>query len=159
MIYSTVVSLLSRVIAEAAKVTQNIRYKKDLTQMEMVKGAKKISKVYYSASRKTCRLLKDTTSALLSVAKDQIEEAKEGVDSMADSVSAVTIERLKKPKATGKTIVSQVESKIYRRPVAKRILSYHEETAVSLPKSRPGKPCAFGAKLSLFVSGNGYATD
>jgi hypothetical protein len=78
---------------------------------------------------------------------------------MAKQVSAVTIERLKKLKTTGKAIVSQVELKLARRPVAKRILSYHEEAAVSLPKSRPGKPCAFGAKLSLSVSGNGYVTD
>jgi hypothetical protein len=77
---------------------------------------------------------------------------------MADSVSAVTIERLKKLKTTGKTIVSQVESKLKEKYVAKRILSYHEEDAVSLPRSRPGKPCAFGAELSLSVTGNGYIT-
>ena len=52
-----------------------------------------------------------------------------------------------------------MESKLKEKPVARRILSYHEEAAVSLPKSRPGKPCAFGAKLSLSVSGNGYVTD
>ena len=157
--YPTEVSLLSRVIKEAAVVTQNIRYKKDLTLTETVKKAKKISKVYYSASRKTKKLLKDTTSALLSVAKDQIEEASEAVDSMADSVSAVTIERLKRLNTVGKKIVSQVESKLAEKPVARRILSYHEEDAVSLPKSRPGKPCAFGAKLSLSVTGNGYVTN
>jgi hypothetical protein len=157
--YPTEVSLLSRVIAEAAVVTQNIRYKKDMVVTEIIKRAKKISKVYYSASKKTKKLLKDTTSALLKIAKDQIEEASEAVDSMADSVSAVTIERLRKLKTTGMTIVSQVESKLAERPVAGRILSYHEEAAVSLPKSRPGKPCAFGAKLSLSVTGNGYITD
>jgi len=156
--YPTEVSLLSRVIREAAVVTQNIRYKKDMVLTETIKRAKKISKVYYSASRKTKKLLKDTTSALLEIAKNQIEEASEAVGSMAEQVSAVTIERLKKLKTTGKTIVSQVESKISGRPVARRILSYHEEAAVSLPKSRPGKPCAFGAKLSLSVTGNGYVT-
>jgi len=104
-------------------------------------------------------MLKDTTGALLSVAKDQIEEASEAVDSMAGSVSAVTIERLKRLNTVGKKIVAQVESKFAEKPVAKRILSYHEEATVSLPKSRPGKPCAFGAKLSLSVTGNGYVTD
>jgi len=156
--YPTEVSLLSRVIAEAAVVTQNIRYKKDMAVTETIKRAKKISKVYHSASRKTDRLLKDTTGALLKIAKSQIGEASYAVDSMADCVSAVTMERLRKLKTTGKTIVSQVESKLAGRPAAKRILSYHEEAAVSLPKSRPGKPCAFGAKLSLSVSGNGYVT-
>jgi len=157
--YPTEVSLLSRVIAEAAIVTQNIRYKKDMVVTETVKKAKKISKVYYSASRKTKKLLIDTTSALLKIAKDKIEQAKQAVNSMADKVLAVTIERLKKLNTVGKKIISQVESKLDKKPVAKRILSYHEEAAVSLPKSRPGKPCAFGAKLSLSVSGNGYVTD
>jgi hypothetical protein len=127
IIYPTEVSLLSRVIAEAAIVTQNIRYKKDIVLTETLKKAKKISKVYYSASRKTKKLLKDTTCALLDIAKDQIGEASEAVDSMADKVSDVTIERLKRLNTVGKKIVSQVESKISGRPVAKRILSYHEE--------------------------------
>ena len=157
--YPTEVSLLSRVIKEAAVVTQNIRYKKDLVVTETVKKAKKISKVYYSASRKTKKLLKDTTYTLLKIAKGQIEQAKQAVNSMADQVSAVTIERLKRLNTVGKKIISQVEPKLDEKPVAKRILSYHEEAAVSLPKSRPGKPCAFGAKLSLSVSGNGYVTD
>lgn len=157
--YPTEVSLLSRVIKEAATVTQNIRYKKDLVVTETLKKAKKISKVYYSASRKTGKLLKDTTGALLKIARAQVEEASEAVNSMADCVSAVTIERLKKLKNTGSTIVSQVESKLAEKPVPRRILSYHEEACVSLPKARPGKPCAFGAKLSLSVTGNGYVTD
>jgi hypothetical protein len=157
--YPTEVSLLSRVIKEAAMVCQNIRYKKDMVVTETIKRAKKISKVYHSCSRKTGKLLKDTTSALLLIAKEQIEEAQEAVDSMADKVSAVTAERLNKLKTVGKAIVAQVESKLSGKPVAKRILSYHEEAAVSLPKSRPGKPCAFGAKLSLSVSGNGYVAD
>jgi hypothetical protein len=57
-------------------------------------------------------------------------------------------------------IISQIEAKLTGKPAAKRILSYHEEAVVSLPKSRPGKaPCAFGAKLSLSMSANGYITD
>ena len=126
---------------------------------ETVKKAKKISKVYYSASKKTKKLLRDTTETLLVIAKSQIKEASEAANSMADSVSAITMERLKKLKTVGKTIVSQVESKLAGKPVSRRILSCHEDRAVSLPKSRPGKPCAFGAKLSLSVSGNGYVTD
>lgn len=157
--YPTEVSLLSRVIKETAVVTQNIRYKKDMVVTETIKRAKKISKVYYSASRKTKKLLKDTTSALLDIAKNQMEEVSCVIESIADSVSAVTIERLKRLNTVGKKIVAQVESKLAERPVARRILSYHEENAVSLPKSRPGKPCAFGAKLSLSVTGNGYITD
>jgi len=156
--YPTEVSLLSRVIREAAAVAQNIRYKKDIALTETLARAKKISKVYYSTSKKTKKLLKGATETLLVIAKGQIEETSKAVDNMADTVLNVTLDRLKKLKTTGKAIVSQVESKLAGKPLTRRILSYHEDAAVSLPKSRPGKPCAFGAKLSLSVSGNGYVT-
>jgi len=131
IIYPTEVPLLSRVIAKAASVSQNIRYKKGIVLTEALKKAKKISRVYYSAYRKTGKLLKDTTEALLEIANDQmIEEASEIVDSMADSVSAITIERIKKLKTTGNIIVSQVESKLAGKPVARRIISYYEEVAI-----------------------------
>jgi hypothetical protein len=157
--YPTEVSLLSRVITKAALVTQNIRYKKNMVVTETLKRAKKISKVYYSASKKTAKLLKDTTCALLEIAKNQIKEASYAANSMADSVSTVTEKRLKRLNTVGKKIILQIESKISGKSIAGRILSYHEEAAVSLPKSRPGSLCAFGTKLSLSVTGNGYITD
>jgi hypothetical protein len=126
---------------------------------ETLKRAKKISKVYYSASKKTAKLLKDTTCALFEIAKNQIKEASYTTNSMVDSVSTATKKRLKRLNTVGKKIILQVESKISGKPVAGRILSYHEEAAVSLPKSRLGSPCAFGAKLSLSITGNGYITD
>lgn len=94
-------------IKEAALVTQNIRYKKDIVATETIAKAKKISKVYYCASKKTGKLLKDTVGALLVIAKSQVNEASEAVNSMADSVSAVTMERLKKLKTVGSTICRQ----------------------------------------------------
>lgn len=157
--YPTEVSLLARVIREAVIVSQNVKHKKDIIITETLARAKKISKVYYSASRKTKKLLKDTTEGLLILAKKEIEDASRAASDMAEAVSSVTAKRIKKLKSTGKSIISQVESKLAGKPVPKRILSYHEEAAVSLPKSRPGRPCAFGAKLALSVSGNGYVTD
>jgi len=159
IIYPTEIGLLSRVIEEAAAVVQKVRYKKDIVVTEALRKAKKISKVYYSASRKTKKLLKDTTEGLLSIAKKEIEDASYAVDDMASSVSDITAARFRKLKSTGTRIISQIESKLDGKPLSKRILSYHENTAVSLPKSRPGKPCAFGAKLALSVSRNGYITD
>lgn len=157
--YPTEVSLLARVIKEAAAVSQNVKHKKDIVITETLRRAKKISKVYYSASRKTKKLLKDTTEGLLSIANKEIEDASRAVDNMADAVFSVTIKRFRKLKSTGTRIISQIESKLGGKPVSKRILSYHEEASVSLPKSRPGKPCAFGAKLALSLSRNGYIKD
>jgi len=158
--YPTEVSLLSRVIAEAATVVQNVKHKKDAVINEAIKKAKQISKIYYSSSKRTKKLLKTCSQKLLSLAKQEIESAALAVADMAEAVSKVTLARFKKLTNTGAKIISQIEAKLEGKPAAKRILSYHEESVASLPKSRPGKaPCAFGAKLALSMSKNGYITD
>ena len=158
--YPTEVSLLSRVIKEAAVVAQNVKYKKDIVVTEVLAKTKQISKIYYSTSKKTKKLLKYCTEKLLSIAKQEIGSAGLAVNDMAEAVSKTTAARFKKLNGTGAKIISQIEAKLTGKPAAKRILSYHEESVVSLPKSRPGKaPCAFDAKLSLSMSTNGYITD
>jgi transposase, IS5 family len=158
--YPTEVSLLSRIVAEAAAVIQNVRYKKDIVAKGAVTAAKKISKVYYSNSKKTKKLLDVCSKKLIDIAKDEIKNAVSAVNEMGDAISKITTQRFKKLSTTGKEIISQIEAKLEGRPMSKRILSYHETDAAALPKSRPGKaPCDFGAKLSLSVTGNGYITD
>jgi len=158
--YPTEVALLSRVIKEAAVVIQNVKYKKDVIIKDAIAAAKKISKVYYSTSKKTASLLNTCSKKLLSIAKDEIENAANAVNDMGSTVSEITGKRFKKLTTTGAAIISQIEAKFEGRPASKRILSYHETDAASLPKSRPGKaPCAFGSKLSLSVTANGYITD
>jgi hypothetical protein len=158
--YPTEVSLLSRVIKEAAAVIQNVKHKKDVIVTSTIAKAKQISKIYYSSYKKTKKLLNTCTEKLLYLAKDEIEGAALAVDEMADTVKDITLLRFKKLKDTGTKIISQIEAKLKGKPAAKRIVSYHEENVASLPKSRPGKtPCAFGAKLSLCLSRNGYVTD
>ena len=158
--YPTEISLLSRIVKEAAAVAQNVKYKKDIAAKGAVSAAKKISKIYYSSSKKTKKLLNTCSKKLLDIAKDEIQNATKAVNDMADTITEATKERFKKLSTTGKEIISQIEAKLEGRPLPKRILSYHETDAASLPKSRPGKvPCAFGAKLSLSVTGNGYITE
>ena len=158
--YPTEVSLLSRVIKEAALVTQNVKHKKDMALNKAMAKAKQISKVYYSTSKKTDKLLRHCSQKLLSLAKQEIEVAAMAVNDMAETVSDITLARFKKLKDTGSKIISQVEDKLKGEPASKRIVSYHEQDVAALPKSRPGHArCAFGAKLSLSVSANGYVTD
>ncbi len=158
--YPTEISLLSRVIAEAACVAQNVRYKKDIVLTKAITTAKKISKVYYSASKKTAWLLKSCSKKLIDIAKDEIKNASVAVNDMAEKVLKLTRKRFKKLKSTGKAIISQIEAKLSGAKVPKRIVSYHEEDVAALPKSRPGKaPCAFGSKLALCLTSNGYITD
>ena len=158
--YPTEVSLLSRVIKEAQAVSQNVKHKKDMTLTKALLKAKQISKIYYSTSKKTDKLLRDCSQKLLSLAKQEIEGAALAVNDMAETMSETTLARFKKLKDTGAKIISQVEDKLKGKPAGKRIVSYHEQDVAALPKSRPGHArCAFGAKLSLSVSANGYVTD
>ena len=122
--------------------------------------AKQISRLYYSTSKKTDKLLRHCSQKLLSLAKDEISSAAMAVNDMAETMSETTLARFKKLQSTGAKIISQVEDKLKGSPAAKRIVSYHEKDAAALPKSRPGHArCAFGAKLSLSASTNGYVTD
>ena len=86
IIYPTEIGLLSRVIEEAAAVAQKVRYKKDMVKTEVIKRARSISKVYYSASKKSRKLLKDTSSALLAIAKEQIDAASHAIDETGEAI-------------------------------------------------------------------------
>jgi IS5 family transposase len=65
--YPTDIGLLKRVIEEGQAVVQKVRYKKDIAKTKVIESAKKIAKVYYSASKKSKKLLKDTSTALLTI--------------------------------------------------------------------------------------------
>jgi IS5 family transposase len=155
IIYPTDVSLLSRVIKEADYVIQNVMRKKDAALSAAAKKAKTLSKIYYSASKKTKELLDKTAKALICIAKSQLRTAAQ----MAKTVSRQNTKRYKKLKEVGRKIVRQAACRINGTKVPGRILSYHEEHAKALPKGKPGKPCEFGTKLSLSMSANGYITD
>ena len=91
MAYPTEVSLLSRVIKEAALVAQNVKHKKDMAVNKAILKAKQISKIYYSTSKKTDKLLKDCSQKLLSLAKDEINAAALAVNDMAETLSETTL--------------------------------------------------------------------
>ncbi|MBC7333969.1 MAG: transposase [Actinobacteria bacterium] len=115
--------------------------------------------MYYSASKKTASLVKNTGKKLLVIAKKELENAKLAVNDMGNTISEFTRHRFEKLNTTGKAIISQIEAKLSGVKLPKRILSYHEENTVALPKGRSGSPCAFGTKLSLSVTSNGYITN
>ena len=157
IIYPTEIGLLSRVIEEAAAVTQKVRYKKDMVKTKVIKKARSIAKVYYSASKKTKKLLKDTSSALLAIAKEQVGKASSAVAAI-DSIPAHIVKRYRKLNDTGKKILDQVEAKLSGEKITGRIVSYYQDHSRALPKGKLSKPCEFGVKLKLDMSGNGYIT-
>jgi len=159
IIYPTEIGLLSRVIEEAAAVVQKVRYKKDIVKTEVIKRARSISKVYYSASKKSIKLLKDTSTALLAIAKEQIDAANAAIDETGEAIFAVTLKRYAKLKDTGIKIVDQIEAKLKGEKISGRIVSYYQDHSRALPKGKLSKPCEFGVKLRLDMSGNGYITN
>ena len=139
--------------------TQKLIYKKDMVKTKVIKKARSISRVYYSASKKTKTLLKDTSSALLAIAKEQVQQAGSAVDAASDLVSGHVLRRYKKLNDTGKKILDQVEAKLSGEKITGKIVSYCQDHSRALPKGKLSKPCEFGVKLKLDMSGNGYITD
>ena len=58
--------------------------------------AKQISKIYYSTSKKTDKLLRHCSQKLLSLAKQEMSAAALAVNDMAETVSETTLARFKK---------------------------------------------------------------
>jgi len=129
-----------------------------MVKTKVIKKARSIAKVYYSASKKTKKLLKDTSGALLAIAKEQIKQASSAVEATSDLVSAHVARRYKKLNDTGKKILDQVEAKLGGEKISGRIVSYYQDHSRALPKGKLSKPCEFGVKLKLDMSGNGYIT-
>jgi hypothetical protein len=125
--YPTEVSLLSRVIEEAAAVVQKVKLKKNIVVTEAIKKAKAISKVYYCTSKKTKKLLKDTTTSLIAIAKKQIADAESAMAEAAGNIAASVGARYKMLKETGAKIISQTEAKLSGAKVPEKIVSYYEK--------------------------------
>ena len=145
IIYPTEIGLLSRVIEEAAAVTQKVRYKKDMVKTKVIKKARSIAKVYYSASKKTKKLLKDTSSALLAIAKEQVRKAGSAIEATSDLISGSVERRYKRLNSIGKKILEQVEAKLDGEKIGGRIVSYYQDHSRALPKGKLSKP-----RIALF---------
>lgn len=154
--YPTEIGLLSRVIEESQTVVQRVKYKKDLIVTKVIKEVKKIAKVYYSAAKKSKKLLKDTSTRLLTMAQRQIKEAS---DTIGPNICCYTAKRYRRLQDTGQKIINQIEAKLRGQKVADRIVSYYQDHSRALPKGKISKPCEFGVKLRVDMSTNDYITN
>ena len=115
--------------------------------------------MFYSAGKKTKELLERTSQKLLAIAKKQVVKARK----VYNKGSRVIREKLKKTNETlttiGKQIISQIEQKLSGETPKDRILSFQEPHVRALPKGKIHKPCEFGTKLRIDMSGNGYVTN
>jgi hypothetical protein len=160
IIYPTEVNLLNRVIEHAQKIVQKVIRKKDLIKNDVIKKAKSISKIFYSSSVKSKELLRDCTSKLIEIAEEQMEKATESLSKVNDyflkGFLSIIYDKLNR---LGNKIIEQVRLKQEGQKVEDKIVSYFEEHARPLPKGKIHKPCEFGMKLRIDMSGNNYITN
>jgi|SRR5271157_2380332 len=159
IIYPTEVSLLRRVIECGEMIVQKVIKKKDMMKTEIIRRAGRISKVYYSARKKSTDLLVRTSRALLELAKGVHRKAnqvfKESEKATREALH-VHYERLQE---VGKKILEQVEKKLNGEKVTDRIVSFFEDHARALPKGKVHRPCEFGVKLRLDMIDGGYISN
>ena len=160
IIYPTEINLLRRVIEEASAVIQEVKHKKDMIETEVLRKSKQISKVYYSAKKRTKKLLKNCTSQLLKLSGEVLLKTEERVKNNREDLKKYVIDRYEKLISTGVMIVKQIEDKyIDGKKVKDRIVSYFEDYARALPKGKIGRACEFGMKLRIDMSANNYITN
>lgn len=160
IIYPTEISLLKRVIEQASIIIQKVMYKKDLVKSDILKKANQIAKVYYSASKKTKELLHNCSKGLINIASNAISKAEESLHNCKDKLlQAILRLRYSKLVAVGNTIIDQVQEKINGNKVSDKIVNYFEDHARSLPKGKLNRPCEFGVKMRIDMSGNNYITN
>jgi len=159
IIYPTEINLLRRVIEEASAVIQGVRYKKYLAETEILRKSKQISKVYYSAKKRTKKLLENCTSQLLKFSGEVLIKAQEKVKNNSLNLKKYVIDRYEKLINIGAKIVKQIEVKYAGKEVKDKIVSYFEDYARSLPKGKIGRTCEFGMKLRIDMSANNYITN
>ena len=159
IIYPTEVSLLRRVIECAEMIVQKVIKKKDMVKTAIIKRAGRISKLYYSASKKNEQLLERTSRALLKLARAAYQKANQVFresGKVTREALHIHYERLQK---VGKMILQQVEKKLDGEKVTDRIVSFFEAHARALPKGKVHRPCEFGVKLRVDMVEGGYISN
>ena len=160
IIYPTEVNLLNRVIEHAQKIVQKVVRKKEMIKTEVIKKAGSISKIFYSSTVKSKELLKDCTSKLMEIAEEQMEKASESLCEVKDVMLKLFLSAIyEKLKDVGGRIIEQVKLRQAGEKVSDRIVSYFETHARPLPKGKVHKPCEFGMKLRIDMTGNNYITN
>ncbi|MBN2769055.1 MAG: transposase [Spirochaetes bacterium] len=159
ILFPTDVSLLKRVIEEAEAVIQNVRYKKNMFNSEIIKKANAAAKVFYSNSKKTKKLAQSVCTNLIEIAEEVMKESARIAQLKSVQSKKYIIKRAEKLKKVGTNIIEQTRKHLADEKVKDRIISYYEDHARSLPKGKVGKPVEFGDKLRIVMSGNGYVTN
>jgi IS5 family transposase len=158
IIYPTEISLLKRVIEHGEMVIQKIIKKKEILKNDVIKKTNQICKVYYSAGKKTKKLLISSSKDLLKIAEETLEKVKTTMNSASDDLKASLKNNSNKVLTIGQKIIDQTKTKIKGKAVKNKIVSFYEDHASALPKGKIHKTCEFGSKLEINMSGNGYIT-
>jgi IS5 family transposase len=159
ILYPTEVSLLKRVIEHAEMVIQQVEYKKDMFKSAVIRKANQIAKVYYSTGKKTQELLTQISRKMLSLGQAQLEKMGQIAGQYGENLEKAVQKVYRQVKSTGVKILKQAEQKLSGQTVSDKIVSYYEPHVRALPKGKVHKPCEFGVKLRIDMSGEGYVTN
>jgi IS5 family transposase len=159
MLYPTEVSLIKRVIEHAEMVVQKVELKKEMIKSAVIRTANKLAKTYYSAQKKSTELLHSVSRKMIELAKETMKKAGQSFADAKTRRNKVIEKTYRKVKEVGGKILSQIETKLAGEPVTDKIVSYYEPHVRALPKGKIHKPCEFGTKVTLGMSGNGFVTD
>jgi len=157
--YPTEVNLLGRVIECSEKIIQKVGKKSKLVKSAVIRKYRQVAKVFYSAGRKTEKLLRQTSRTLLKIAKEQVVLAGKTYQACSKAVRKALINTHHKLTTVGEKILSQIEEKLEGGKPEDKIVNMNEPHVRALPKGKIHKPCEFGTKLRIDMSGNGYVTN
>ncbi len=159
ILYPTEVSLIKRVIEHAEMVVQKVELKKEMVKSAVIKAANKLAKTYYSARKKSTELLHSVSRKMIELAKETLKKAEKSFAAVKTMRNKIIEKTYRKVKEVGGKILSQIETKLSGEAVPDKIVSYYEPHVRALPKGKIHKPCEFGTKVTLGMSGNGFVTD
>lgn len=159
IIYPTEINLLNRIIEHAEKIVQKAIFKKNMIRSEIIKKAKQISKIFYSASKRSGELLNKCSNQLYEMAIKTIEKADKTMSEIEGDLKIFLIPEYNKLKSIGTKILKQIKMKDKKEHLKDKIVSYYEDHARPLPKNKVHKQCEFGLKVRIDQSANKYITN
>jgi len=88
-----------------------------------------------------------------------VKKAEKIVNRAGNTVDIVIKAIHEKVQTVGKKILQQVTDKLEGKKIEDRIVSYYEPHVRALPKGKVRKPCEFGTKLRIDMTGEKYITN
>jgi IS5 family transposase len=157
--FPTEIDLLGRVIEYGERIIQKVDRKAKLVKSGVIRKAKQTAKIFYSAGQKTKELLEKMSGRLLKMAVEQMAQAERIYQKASETVKKKLRKTYEALDTTGRKVIRQIRKKLAGENIPDRIVNFHESHVRALPKGKIHKPCEFGTKVRIDMTGNGYVTN